>query len=111
MRNILNRCRRYAADFSGDSGNLLFMGRTGLGKTYLSACIAMEVAARGYEVRYYPAQALIDRFERVRFNREAGADDLTAMREILSCDLLIPGRPGGGICHGVQPIGAVPGHQ
>ncbi|MFR6410803.1 MAG: hypothetical protein ACLUNX_01430 [Angelakisella sp.] len=47
------------------------------------------MAARGYEVRYYPAQALIDRFERVRFNREAGADDLTAMREILSCDLLI----------------------
>lgn len=89
MRNILNRCRRYAADFSGGSGNLLFMGRTGLGKTYLSACIAMEVAARGYEVRYYPAQALIDRFERVRFNREAGADDLTAMREILSCGLLI----------------------
>lgn len=25
----------------------------------------------------------------MRFNREAGADDLTAMREILSCDLLI----------------------
>lgn len=89
MKNILNRCRRYAADFGPESGNLLFLGRTGLGKTYLSACIALEVAAKGYEVRYYPAQALIDRFERVRFSREAVAEDLSAMREILSCDLLI----------------------
>lgn len=76
--------------FSGGSGeSAVYGGGRDWAKTYLSACIAMEVAARGYEVRYYPAQALIDRFERVRFNREAGADDLTAMREILSCDLLI----------------------
>lgn len=89
MRNILNRCRRYAADFNAESGNLLFMGRTGLGKTYLSACIAMEVAGQGREVRYYPAQALIDRFERVRFSRGAAPEDTAAMQEILHCDLLI----------------------
>lgn len=89
MRNILGRCRRYAAEFTPDAGNLLFMGRTGLGKTYLSACIAAEVAKKGCEVRYYPAQALIDCFERVRFHRENGPDDAAAMREILTCDLLI----------------------
>ena len=46
MRNILGRCRRYAAEFTPDAGNLLFMGRTGLGKTYRSACMAAEVVAR-----------------------------------------------------------------
>ncbi len=89
MRNILAYCRRYAENFGKSSGNLLFTGRTGLGKTYLSACIAQEAAAKGFSVRYYPAQALIDCFERVRFNRNATPDDMTAMREILSCDLLI----------------------
>lgn len=89
MKNILAYCRRYAENFGKSSGNLLFTGRTGLGKTYLSACIARAVAEKGFTVRYYPAQALIDCFERVRFNRNATPDDMTAMREILSCDLLI----------------------
>lgn len=89
MRNILARCRRYAEDFGPGTGNLLFTGRTGLGKTFLSACIAQEVAAKGYTVRYYPAQALIDCFERVRFNRSATPGDAAAMREILTCDLLV----------------------
>ena len=47
------------------------------------------MAKKGCEVRYYPAQALIDCFERVRFHRENGPDDAAAMREILTCDLLI----------------------
>ena len=68
---------------------LLFLGRTGLGKTYLSACIALEVASQGWRVQYYPAQALIDRFERVRFSRTADEADQEAVREILSCDLLV----------------------
>ena len=89
MRTIAGRCREYAAGFGPGSGNLLFLGRTGLGKTYLSACIALEVASQGWRVQYYPAQALIDRFERVRFSRTADEADQEAVREILSCDLLV----------------------
>ena len=89
MRTIAGRCREYAAGFGPGSGNLLFLGRTGLGKTYLSACIALEVASQGWRVQYYPAQALVDRFERVRFSRTADEADQEAVREILSCDLLV----------------------
>ena len=89
MRTIAGRCREYAAGFGPGSGNLLFLGRTGLGKTYLSACIALEVASQGWRVQYYPAQARIGRFERVRFSRTADEADQEAVREILSCDLLV----------------------
>lgn len=89
MANILARCRDYAAGFSGRSGNLLFIGRTGLGKTYLSVCIAREVLEKGFSVQYAPAQTLIDRFERVRFSRGTTPEDLEITRDLLRCDLLI----------------------
>lgn len=89
MRNILGRCRDYAAGFSQRSESLLFIGRTGLGKTYLSVSIAREVLEKGFSVLYYPAQSLIDCFERVRFSRDATPEDAETTRSILSCDLLV----------------------
>lgn len=89
MQNILRRCREYARSFSKDADNLLFIGKTGLGKTYLSVCIAREVLQQGCRVEYHPAQALIDRFERVRFSRSPAPEDVEATRQILTCDLLI----------------------
>ena len=41
---ILNRCRRYAAGFGPGAESMLFSGGPGLGKTFLSACIARAVA-------------------------------------------------------------------
>lgn len=89
MKDILARCRDYAASFSRKSGNLLFYGCTGLGKTFLSVAIAREVLKKGFSVQYVSAQALIDCFERVRFSRNATADDQEVTRSILTCDLLI----------------------
>ena len=40
MGRVLEVCRNYAENFSANSRNLLFQGGTGLGKTYISACIA-----------------------------------------------------------------------
>ena len=48
MEKTYHTCRKYAYGFSEKSGNLLFSGDTGLGKTFLSACIARTVADRGY---------------------------------------------------------------
>ena len=47
MAKTYDICRQYAKNFGNDSGNLLFSGDTGLGKTFLSACIAKEVAVQG----------------------------------------------------------------
>ena len=80
-------CRHYAQTFTPASGNLLFNGGTGLGKTFLSACIAREVAAKGYSVAYETAAHLFSKLEKHRFH----PDEETAqeMKRINGCDLLI----------------------
>ena len=87
MEKNLQNCRRYALTFSPSAGNLLFVGGTGLGKTFLSACIARSVADRGYSVVYETASHLFANLERARFNGDEEsrkeADKYTA------CDLLI----------------------
>ena len=80
-------CRDYAEHFSPVSGNLLFNGGTGLGKTFLSACIAREVAAKGYSVAYETASHLFSKMEKHRFH----PDEETAeqVKRLNECDLLI----------------------
>ncbi len=69
MATVLAACRRYAAQFQG-SGNLLFSGATGLGKTFLSACIARQVTDAGFGVRYASAPQLFAAFESAKFGGE-----------------------------------------
>ena len=91
MRQVYDTCREYAAGFSSASPNLLFQGGTGLGKTYLSACIARVVADRGFSVCYDTASAALDAFECRKFSRDpaaAGEAD-TRVRRMLSADLMI----------------------
>ena len=85
-RNFQN-CRRYAMSFSPNSGNLLFVGGTGLGKTFLSACIARAVADRGYSVVYETAGHLFSKMEQAKFggNEEARKE----IQKYNECDLLI----------------------
>ncbi len=47
MGKVLEICRRFADSFPNVNSNLLLQGDTGLGKTYLSACIARVVAQEG----------------------------------------------------------------
>ena len=87
MERNFQTCRKYAMYFGQNAGNLLFVGGTGLGKTFLSACIARTVADRGFSVAYETAAHLFGNLEQARFNpteesrREAG--------KYTSCDLLI----------------------
>ncbi len=87
MERNLQKCRSYATMFTPNSGNLLFVGNTGLGKTFLSACIARAVADRGYSVVYESASRLFTKLEQAKFT---GSED--ARREaakFTDCDLLI----------------------
>ena len=87
MEKTYQTCRRYAYGFTERSGNLLFSGDTGLGKTFLSACIARTVADRGFSVVYESAGHLFGKLERAKFS-----GDETAREEIKKyneCDLLI----------------------
>lgn len=87
MEKTLQICRRYAMEFSERSGNLLFSGDTGLGKTFLSACIARTVADRGYSVMYESAGHLFSKLERAKFGGDEEARRETEKYAL--CDLLI----------------------
>ena len=73
--------------FSEKSGNLLLFGSTGLGKTFLSACIARAVADRGYSVAYETASSFFNKMERARFERDEQCR--TDTESALAADLLI----------------------
>ena len=92
MRRVVQVCEGFARQFpSYPLKNLLLSGGTGLGKTFLSGCIAREVSRQGYSVVYDTAISLFAAFETRRFTRDAEesrqARDET--RRFLSCDLLI----------------------
>lgn len=87
MERNFTLCRRFAADFGPDAGNLLFVGGTGLGKTFLSACIATQVAMSGFSVCYETAANLFSKLEKDRFNPDE--QTAQAVRDFRQCDLLI----------------------
>lgn len=87
MQYVYNSALHYARSFTPASGSILMIGATGLGKTYLSACIARTVADRGYAVVYDTAIRLFADFETAKFARSAESAD--ASRKYFACDLLI----------------------
>ena len=87
MEKTYQDCRRYAFGFNMASGNLLFSGNTGLGKTFLSACIARSVADQGYSVVYESAGHLFAALEKARF--EANEENRRAAAKYTECVLLI----------------------
>ena len=67
--------------------NLLFTGNTGLGKTFLSNCIANEVLKMGKTVLYQTAPNMLDTVIDYRFGKENVSKDI--YNNILNVDLLI----------------------
>jgi len=87
MERNLKYCRQYAKCFGPGVGNLLFVGGTGLGKTFLSACIANYITDHGFSVVYESAPTLFSKLEKNRFSPDEQTRAEVAAYS--SCDLLI----------------------
>ena len=89
MERVFDICQDYARHFSLAADNLLLTGQSGLGKTFLSACIARVVSETGHSVVYDTAAHIFERFEAQKFSRDetGGADE--DVSRLLRCDLLI----------------------
>ena len=87
MERNFDVCRDFARQFSRGSGSLLLSGGTGLGKTFLSACIAREVSDAGFSVVYDTAISVFSRYEDAKFRPDEVSD--ADVRRCESCDLLI----------------------
>lgn len=88
MEENFDVCRDYAYQFGVRSGNLLLCGDSGLGKTFLSACIARVVSQNGSSVVYDTAGHIFAQMESVKFNRDGEDSGSDALR-YEACDLLI----------------------
>ena len=58
MEETLKICRKFIDNFGSDFQNLFFYGSVGVGKTFLSTCIAREIMEREYSVVYFSAPQL-----------------------------------------------------
>lgn len=92
MEFIYDVCLNYAAKF-GRFGirNLFLSGAPGLGKTFLSACIARTVSENGFSVVYDTEGSVFHQFEISKFGRDSdhGPEARDETRRYLHCDLLI----------------------
>ncbi len=88
MKANLEAAKSYAENFKNSRGNLLFIGKTGTGKTHISTAIAREVIKRGFDVIYDSAQNIINDFEADRF-KSGYRDTESRAEKYLECDLLI----------------------
>mgnify|MGYP000856913336 CR=1 FL=1 len=92
MELVYEVCLNYAQKFGRFYfKNLFLSGAPGLGKTFLSACIARSVSEQGKSVVYDTAGSVFAQFENRKFLRDQ--EDLREARDetrrYLGCDLLI----------------------
>ena len=79
---------RYTASHIGEAGSSLFIyGKTGLGKTFLTHCIAKEALDSGFTALYFSAAEFVALLGDAYFGRSENPD--FSDRMVLSCDLLI----------------------
>lgn len=89
MQKVVSICHSFIDNFDNEYSNLLFYGNTGIGKTFLSNCIARELLNTSHSVIYLTAIELFQKFEASDFNRQSAADIPFNSSYILDCDLLI----------------------
>ncbi len=87
MQNAVRECQTFINDFDNKPKNLLLYGTTGVGKTFLSNCVAKELLDRGYSVIYFTAFQLFDILSKGVFEKDS--DAIAAHKNIFDCDLLI----------------------
>ena len=87
IKNAVHTCENFVEDFSNKPKNLLFIGETGVGKTFLSNCVAKALLDKGHSVIYFTAFQIFDILSKGIFEKDS--DAIEAHQNIFDCDLLI----------------------
>ncbi len=88
IKKIKNICHKFINNFDDiEQRNLLFTGNTGLGKTFLSSCIANELLKKEKTVLYQTASVMLDTIISYRFGKPNVSKDIYDY--LLNVDLLI----------------------
>lgn len=88
IKLIKDICINFINNFDDpNEKNLLFTGNTGLGKTFLSSCIAKEIIEKDKTVLYQTAPIMLDTIIDYKFNKNTSSD--MTYKNLLDVDLLI----------------------
>lgn len=69
MEDTLRICHHFIDSFGTEFNNLFFYGDVGVGKTFLSTCIAKEIMNREYSVLYFSAPQLFNTLAKNAFDK------------------------------------------
>ena len=88
--SIRKKCIDFVENFDDpDTHNLLFTGNTGLGKTFMSNCIANELIKKGKNVLYQTAPVLLESVIDTKMNKYKTSSQDDFYKNVLEADLLI----------------------
>ncbi|NTW71628.1 MAG: ATP-binding protein [Eubacteriaceae bacterium] len=90
IQNILHKSLKFIKDFETEYINLYMYGESGLGKTFLSHCIAKDLLDSGRLVIYQTASDLLDIIRKNKFNTDPFSSSATGpLSYLYTSDLLI----------------------
>lgn len=81
--------RDFVRSFKDSCRNLFFYGTVGIGKSFLSGCIARELLQVGNSVIYFSASGLFEILARYSFDAKAKEHLYGLYEDLYGCDLLI----------------------
>jgi len=88
--SIKGKCLEFIENFDNpEYHNLLFTGNTGLGKTFMSNCIANELIKKGKNVLYQTAPVLLETVIDNKMNKYKTSSQDDFYKNVLEADLLI----------------------
>lgn len=88
IEEIFKDCVNFVNTIDSNNSNLFFYGKSGLGKTFLSNCIAKDLLDRGKLVIYQTSSNLIEQLKNFKFQNSEG-ETSDRLNDIFDCDLLI----------------------
>lgn len=89
MKHVVATAKEFVENFDTSPGSLLIYGNTGVGKTFLTNCIAKALLDTAHHVVYMTSHGLFEAFENHRFRHQESEDEASLYRYIFDCDLLI----------------------
>ncbi|MCR4588247.1 MAG: ATP-binding protein [Lachnospiraceae bacterium] len=89
FKKAVENSRQFIARFDEEYQNLLFYGNVGVGKSFLSGCIAKELLEAGKSVIYFSSSELFNQLAKNTFDTKSKENLYSFLEDLYNCDLVI----------------------
>ena len=89
FREAVDVCHNMVDNFENQKTSILFHGSVGVGKSFLSCCVAKEILDKGYSVLYFSSSNLFETLASSTFDKDSKENLYTTKEDIYNCDLVV----------------------